>query len=264
MLAFLRPRPFLASLPLLLASLTGCGMAYQPGRAANFELDSAKQIDDADIQKAFEARPQLPSQIRVAYYSFDPDVAKDLDVTLAAVPGVVSVYRIPPLMISGQRRFDGPWQQHGEVTVKKLRLFAARARADVLIVVDHGYKSGGANGLSALNLLVLPILFMPFLDNTVEGYAEAYLIDVRNGYLYGHVDESDKRGDGFATIYGKSARTVADEQWVTLRKALQKDISRVIADERPRAVKAAPAVNTATPAPPAPPTVTPPVAPDKR
>jgi hypothetical protein len=232
--------PRLAAFALALASLTGCGGAYMPGRTAAFDADGSTQIDDEDIRKAFEARPQLPGEIRVAYYTFDPEVAKDLDVALAAVPGVTSVYRIPPLLVTGQRRVEeGGWGQPREVTVKKLRLLAARAHADALVVIDHGYRAGGANGLAALNILLVPMFFTPFLDNTVDGYAEAYLIDVRNGYLYGHVSEEDKRGKEFATIYDKGVKEVAAEQWATLRGALQKDVGALVATERARAGKAA-------------------------
>lgn len=276
MLSFPSVRPSLAAFPFLLSALTGCGVAYQPARNASFEVDSSKQIDDDDIKKAFEAKPQMPREVRVAYYTFDPEIAKDLDATLAKLPGVVSVYRIPPLMVSGQRRIDegNSWAPPKEVTVKKLRLFAARAHADVLIVIDRGYKAGGANGLAALNILILPIFILPFLDNTVKGYAEGYVIDVRNGYLYGHVTEDDKRGDDFATIYGKGTKEHIDEQWTTLRAALAKDLGNVVAAERAKGVASTsikgsppvPAPNLTTPAPAPLPVPAPPSAPvpDKR
>ena len=247
---------FRALAPLAAAfALTGCGISYQPGRAAAFQLDASASIDDEDIRKAFEARPQLPDQIHLAYYTFDPAVAKDLDAALASIPGVASVYRIPALMVSGQRRIDeqSPWGGGAgrDITVKKLRLFAARAHADALIVVDHGYRTGGVNGLAALNILLLPILFMPFVDTTVEGYAEGFLIDVRNGYLYGQVSEDDKRGQAFAQIYARSAECLAAEQWVWLRGALTRDLAKLVTDERVHAaaLRAVPAVPA--PAPPA-------------
>jgi hypothetical protein len=220
-----------------LAALTGCGGTYAPGRTAGFDADATPQIDDEDIRKAFEARPQLPATVRVAYYTFDPTVAKDLDGALAALPGVSSVYRIPPLLVTGERRLEDPRYGQSparEVTLKKLRLLAARAHADALVVIDHGYRTGGANALAALNVLVVPMLFTPFLDNTVEGYAEAYVVDVRNGYLYGQVAEDDKRGERFATIYAPTAAQVAAEQWKTLGAALQRDLAGLVAAERAR------------------------------
>jgi hypothetical protein len=225
------------ALTLGLAALTGCGGVYSPGRGAAFEVDSATQIDDDDIKKAFDARPQLPGEMHVAYYCFDPKVAKDLEDTLTAVPGVASVYRIPSLMVTGERRVEEErgWGQTHEVTVKKLRLFAARAHADVLVVADHGYKTGGSNGLAAFDILLVPMLFLPSLDHTVDGYAEAFMIDVRNGYLYGHVTEEDKRGPKYATIYAKGTDEIADEQWQTLRDGLKKDLGRLVTEERAKA-----------------------------
>src|SRR5580704_2743050 len=222
---------------LALAGLTGCGSSYAPGRGAAFEVDPATQIDDEDIRKAYEARPQLPGEMHVAYYCFDPKVSKELEATLAAVPGVASVYRIPPLMITGERRIEEErgWGPAREVTVKKLRLFAARAHADVLVVADHGYQTGGANGLAAFDILLVPMLFLPFRDSTVDGYAEAFMIDVRNGYLYGHVTEEDKRGPRYATIYAKGTDEIAEEQWQTLRDGLKKDLGRLVTEERARA-----------------------------
>jgi len=244
----------------------GCGGVYQPSRAAGFETDPAAEITDDDVKKAFEARPQLGEELHVAYYTFDPERAKDVEELLSGLPSVASVYRIPPLIVTGQRRFDSssPYyygQQPKEVSIKKLRLLAARARAEVLVIVDHGYKTGGANPLAALDALILPIFFVPFLDNRVEGYVEAFVIDTRNGYLYGHITEDDKRGDEYATIYAKTTGTVAAEQWETLRKKLRDDLGRLLEDERKRskashasAASIAPPGSTAPAAPSARPT----------
>ena len=243
--------PALAALGLF--ALSGCGVAYQPSRSANFEIDAEAEIDDNDIRKAFEARPQMPkAAMRLSYYTFDPEIAEDLDKTLGTVPGVASVYRIPPLLVTGQRRLSEGESHYGsprEVSVKKLRLLAARANTDVLVIVDHGYRNLGVNGLSALNFLLVTMLFVPFLDTTVKGYTEAFVIDVRNGYLYGQLVEEDERGEQYATIYAKSPKEHAKEQWWDLRKALQKDLARLVEEERTRK-PGAPA--TQAPAPPAP------------
>src|SRR4051812_28852009 len=90
-----------------IAALSGCGGNYQPSRSVNFEMDREAEIDDEDIRKAFEARPQMPrSSMKIAYYTFDPEIVADLDKTLAALPGVERVYRIPPLLVTGQRRLN--------------------------------------------------------------------------------------------------------------------------------------------------------------
>lgn len=262
MQGFARPTLLLGLVSAL--ALSGCGYSYQPSRAANFQLDREAEIDDDDIRKAFEARPQMPeTSMRVSYYTFDPEIATDLEKTLSQIPGVASVYRIPPLLVTGERRlsegdFYG-YREPREVSVKKLRLLAARANTDVLLIVDHGYRNPGANPLAALNVLLVPILFVPFLDTSVKGYAEAFVIDVRNGYLYGHVVEEDQRGSSYATIYDKSAGTHAKEQWWELRKGLQNDLVKLVEDERARKASSTPKPKESAPAqpldaaPPAPP-----------
>ena len=79
-------RARLAFAALALAGLTGCGATYQPGRGAAFEMDAAAHIDDEDIRKAYEVRPQLPAEMRVAYYTFVPAAAKDLEAAIRALP----------------------------------------------------------------------------------------------------------------------------------------------------------------------------------
>jgi len=240
---------------LALSTLAGCGAAYQPSRGANFQIDREAEIDDDDIRKAFEAKPQMPErELRVSYYTFDPEITGDLDKTLGALPGVTSVYRIPPLLVTGQRRLaeGAPYHYYdntAEVSVKKLRLLAARAHTDVLVIVDHGYRNIGVNPLVSLNMLLLPILFVPFIDTSVKGYAEAFVMDVRNGYLYGHIVEEDTRGKPYATIYDKNASEHAKEQWVALRQSMQKDLLKLVTDERSR--KPAPAAPPPPPPPPA-------------
>jgi hypothetical protein len=236
---------------LMLSIGAGCGGgSYQPSRSTAFQIDAEAEIDDEAIRKAFEARPQMPaSDIRLSYYTFDPEIASDLDKTLATIPGASSVYRIPPLLVTGQRRYQenyGYYGQSTEVSVKKLRLLAARAKTDVIVIVDHGYRNNGVNPLVALGWLVLPVFFVPFLDTVVKGYVETFVVDVRNGFLYGHLVQEDERGKAYATIYSKKADVLAAEQWQDLRGRFAKDLGALIEKERTR--KASP-----EPLPPVPP-----------
>jgi hypothetical protein len=180
-----------------------------------FDLDSSKEIDDADIAKAFAASPQMGERVKVAYYAFDDSKAKDVEGMLANVPNVSSTYRIPNMLMSGRRRFDE--QSYGggshDFSIKKLRLLAARAHADVLVIFDNGWRGGGVNGLVALNILIVPIFFVPAYSNETESYAQGYVIDVRNGFLYGEVSAEQKDGKDYVTIWAKSTREIADEQW---------------------------------------------------
>lgn len=222
-----RPHPSfaLALLFALMLPLTGCGMAvYTPSRNATFELDPGKEVNDEEVKKAFEARPQMAERPTIAYYTFDPERANDIEAMLKQVPNVASVYRLPKLLVTGQRRFDegrpGGGYGYGapatEISVKKLRLLAARAHADLLLVFDYGHRTGTANGWTALTPLLIPILFVPFLDNSVESYLETHVIDVRNGYLYAHLTADEKGGNSRETIWGRGTQPVIDELWVKL------------------------------------------------
>src|SRR5258708_4768829 len=94
-------------MPFLFLVTAACGGSmYMPSRAANFDPDGTKEVDDEDVKKAFEAKPQLGERFHVAYYSFDPSKDADVEKAIGAVPGVASVYSIPPLVATGQHRFD--------------------------------------------------------------------------------------------------------------------------------------------------------------
>lgn len=222
---------------LALGTFSGCAVAPSvPPRSANIQLEAQPQIDDDEIRKAFEARPQMPaSAIRLSYYTFDPEIAGDLDKTFSTMPGVSSVYRIPPLLVTGQQRYqEGPERRTSDVSIKKLRLLAARAKTDVLVIVDHGVQNGGVNPLIGLTVLLVPVLFVPFIDTFIKGYVETFVIDVRNGYLYGHLVQDDERGNEYATIYSKKAEAYASEQWKVLRTQLGIDLAALIEKERTR------------------------------
>jgi len=213
-------RTFLGFFGALCLLATGCGgTMYQASSGVKFDVDGAgREIDDADVAKAFDARPQISDRVRVAYYTFDDARADDVEKMLAGVPGVTSTYRIPKLLVSGQRRFEerSSYGMQPELSVKKLRLLAARAHADVLLVFDHGWRGGGVNGLVALNILIVPIFVTPWLSNETESYAQAYVIDVRNGYLYGEASADAKGGKSMVTLYGDKPDDVADKQWPEL------------------------------------------------
>ena len=202
-------------------ALTGCGGVYSASGGSRFALDSAHEINDEDVAKAFAANPQIGEKVKVAYYTFDDKKADDVERQLAKTKNVASVYRIPPLLVTGQRRFQesGHWAPPQEVGTKKLRLLAARAHADVLVIFDHGWRGGGANGWAALTPLIVPIFFTPWLSNETESYAQAWVLDVRNGYLYGEV-ATDAKSGGDVTIYGPSAETVAEQQWPKLLEGI--------------------------------------------
>jgi hypothetical protein len=238
----------------LAAATTGCGVqSYQP---RSLPIDREAEIDDESIRKAFEAKPQMPEHMTVAFYSLGthdertlgagsgsdaPPIAgeqndAELEAMLAKLPGVDGVYRIPAVAVSGERRFDGGYAygyaQPQELSVKKLRLVAARAHADVLVVFDHGRATGDVNGLVAFAPLLVPMLFVPMFDGRVESYLTAYVVDVRNGYFYGQLDASERGGDPYVTAYDSGGRTESELQWGRLTPEMSGELSKLFLAQR--------------------------------
>jgi hypothetical protein len=237
----LRPTLAVAALCSLLAA---CSMkVFQPSRTAQFEVDPAGEINDEDVRKAFEARPQMRAVSRIAYYSFDPSKAERLESVLRAMPGVAGTYRIPPLLATGQRRYEErrPWDAAGPaVGMKKLRLLAARAQCDLLVVLDYGYeRQTNANGLVALNVLLLPAFFVPYLDARVESYLDSFVIDTRNGYLYAHTSAQKQGGEDYVGPFSDAAERMVEKQWGELLRDTAAAVRTVMQSER--AARAAPA-----------------------
>lgn len=248
----------LLSAVVALTALSACGtQVYQPARNAGFELDGAAEINDDDVRKAFEARPQMPGKVQVAYYTFDATKGDEIEAALKSLPGVTGTYRIPSLLATGQRRFDErrPWDPPAPFSLKKLRLLAARAHCDLLVVFDYAHRiDSSANGLAAFNVLLLPALFVPFLDVKVTSAMDSFVVDTRNGYLYAHVDTQQESSDDFQTIYSSAGDRMVRQQWPALLKDTGEAVRKVLQAEqsKPREAPGAPAV-PAVPASAAPP-----------
>ncbi|MDB4930290.1 MAG: hypothetical protein JWM10_2774 [Myxococcaceae bacterium] len=232
-MSFSRLRALL--LPALLA-LCGCGVTvHQPGTATLFAAPAGPAITDDDIRVAFSVRPQLAEHVRVAYFSLDPSVEAELESALASLPQVTGVYHIPTAMVTGQRRYDEPrpWAPPREVDVHQLRLLAARARCDALVVFDHGHRIvHSANGYAALNALVVTALFVPFLDARVESYLDAFVIDVRNGYLYRHLTTTRSGDIARVTVWSSAEQRLLGAQWNALLSGARSELAAALAEGR--------------------------------
>jgi hypothetical protein len=244
----MRALPFLA----LLCSTACGGTLYQPGRAIQF--DPADEVSDDEIRAAFGARPQLAHPMSVAYFAFDDQRASELEASIAVLPGVEKTYRIPELLALGKRRFEATTQPQ-PLSVRHLRLLAARAQCSLLVVVDYGYRiDRTVNGWAALNVLLVPSLFVPFIDAEVESYMDAYVIDVRNGYLYGQLTSKEVGASKRLTVWSAADRKLVDGQWGTLLASTRATLAQVLAAPSKAAVVAptspvaAPASPTAAPA----------------
>ena len=219
----------------------GCGTTlYQPGTGFSFDINPEMEINDEDVRKAFASRPQMGESIRVAYYSFDrrPERLAALEKMLRGRQGVEDVYRIPTVMVTGRRRFDNRPRHHSRpaarpMSVKKLRMLAARARCDVVVVFDYAHRvETTANGWAALNVLVLPLLFAPYLDKKVDSYLESFIVDTRNGYLYGHITSQKKGEAKRVTIYTREDERLVKGQWAELLDGTGEALARLLATQR--------------------------------
>ncbi|MEO1269078.1 MAG: hypothetical protein AAFX99_13335 [Myxococcota bacterium] len=218
---------------------TGCGSVYTPRGNIGLDLNPEFEINDEDIRTAYEARPQLPSSIRVAYLSFDDEHNDELDQALRSLPGVEDVYRIPDIMVSGQRRFDNPhgysnnpWQPSKPLSIKKLRLLAARAGCDALLIVDNGHRiQGSPNGLVALSPLLVTVFFVPMSNLDVDSYMEAFLIDVRNGYLYGHVQADRNETIDYVSVFSTAGERRAKGHYDVLLEEVAADLGHLLQAE---------------------------------
>ena len=225
-----------ALLSLLIFTLTaaGCGVAlHAPSRGLNFELEPAFEINDKDVQDAFAARPQLPDDVRVAFFTFDDARATEYQEMVAALPTVSEVKDLPSLLVTGRRRFHetSRWAPAQPFSIKKLRLLAAKHRCDLLIVFDNGYRhETSANGWASLNILLLPVLFVPFLDTETESYLDAYVIDTRNGYVYERFEMSVKDAEDNLLIWSDNRDEVTEKQWVQLRDGINAQLTTLLED----------------------------------
>lgn len=254
-----------ASFQLLLCStlLAACGtQVYRPASAADLRMDDPREIDDARIRAAFEARPQLAAPVRVAYYAFDDAHAEAVGRMLRGLQGVRTVYRIPSLLVTGRRRDEDPQPPWAEppppISMGQLRLAAARARCDVLLVLDYGYRiERSANGLVALNALILPTLFVPWLDADVRSHLDAYVIDTRNGYLYAQLRSNERHREPLMGPFSERDRARVESQWTALLARTRRQLVRTLeAESRSTAATGArhapPTTPSAAPEPPAP------------
>ncbi len=140
-----------------------------------------------------------------------------------------SVYSIPALEATGQHRFDEGPAPTTPLSMKKLRLLAARAHADVLVVVDYARRTSVTpNAFAIFDVLILPTLFLPFRDVKVESAVDAFVVDVRNGYMYGHVALTKTDTKPNQTIYADDDAMTAS-QWTALTKELEDALVRLAA-----------------------------------
>jgi hypothetical protein len=215
---------------------TGCGSSvYRPAQTAGFALDPASEIDDDDIAKAFAARPQLPEEVHVSYFSFDEKRAPTLAKTVAASSKVTGSYEIPSLLVTGKGRLDEepmyPPAPAQAPSIKQLRLLAARAHSDVLVIFDYGHRvTSQPNALLATSILLIPAFFVPMTDYEIESYLDTYVIDVKNGYLYAHISSQARDVEDYESVFSDVDQEILEDQWKRIEQETRSKLDKVLAD----------------------------------
>jgi len=183
-------------------------------------MDPDHEVTDKDIRNAFKARPQLRGPLRVAFYSFDPKKVKEIKKRLKKIEGVRTVYAIPSLFVTGRRPFQDPRSMNRPTkppSAKKMRLLAARARCNVLMIFDYGHRiKRDLNWLSSFGFLLLPMLVLPHTSVTVDSYLTTYIMDVGNGYLYGQINASKRHRKRYTTIFSDWSKEKTLHAWKTM------------------------------------------------
>lgn len=205
------------SLGLSALALSGCGgvlSSTAPTLAVRDALPTDALGDEA-LGALIEARPVVHDGYRVAWLAVAPGHDDALAASVSNLPGERDAHRLSPLVAAGRRRFDDGGRS--EISLQMLRILAARAHADVLVIVDHGWRSTRSpNGWAALSVLLLPSLFTPHLDADVETYVETTVIDVRTGAILGETTATDAFHVTNMTVWSSDDHDRAEAQIDTL------------------------------------------------
>ncbi|MGM0596363.1 MAG: hypothetical protein ACQES9_04925 [Myxococcota bacterium] len=173
---------------LLFAIACSQSRIYTP--SASFDSTGGREINDEDKKKAYEAKPQIISPSRLAYYNLTRK-EKNFEQELSQLENIKSTYKIPFILIEGinaennnsyhNRRFE----KKEAISIKKLRLLGARAHADLLLVYSTTAKTEiSVNPWIVSSVFLITPLFIPMYDLKVVLTMNVWLLDIRNGYLY--------------------------------------------------------------------------------
>lgn len=220
----------------------GCGVKVYEPRAV-FDPNDARAITDTDILKAFEARPQLQTPARIAFYEMGRG-DKGLLGALESLKQVSGVYEIPALLVEGRRHYqDSMGGRMGtarsiRISLKKLRLLAARARCDLLVLSSTvPVAEVSANWSVAFTPFLVTQFFVPMMRVKVTLKRELYVVDVRNGYLYRQVKASKQAKKGYVLLLdvGAQQKKLISRLNKDLRKTTLRQVRRFFLKQPQRA-----------------------------
>ncbi len=126
--------------------------------------------------------------------------------------------------------------------ITQIRMGAARQHLDVVLIYEIFSKADHeSNLLSIADVTILGGFILPSRALEVEGYSNAMLIDVINGYPYGTVETSLQKEESYSTTWGmdstenelnKNIRSMVTKKLVGEVEEMLKQIRLQLAESR--------------------------------
>ena len=195
---------------ILTLALTACASSRGFDRGSlRDQLSAEKQVTDEDIQKVFELRPQLPSPFRVGVYFSHPGygywnwTGEDKDKVLAIANDLKARNMVSDMFVISESLVEG------EANNKAIRLAAARAGADAVLIINAVSDTDEYNNaMGASYFLLITPFFVP--GSVVDGIfmVNAALWDVRNQYLYLSAEAEGSASETRPALFTEQARVI--------------------------------------------------------
>jgi len=141
------------------------------------------------------------------------------------------------------------WNGNIEETVRAIRFGAARQHVDAVLIYEVFANSDvDTNVLSVTKLVLIGFFMVPSEEITANGFANAMLVDVRNGYVYGYAQSStDKPVETLSTSANEyanvrqaetEARAGAVDRLVVDVEEMARELRLQLAERRAKAAEA--------------------------
>lgn len=224
---------------ILLAGLmtlhVGCASkGFNRGELKEQTTIAKPEFNDQDIKNAFNKKPNLPKEFKLAVYFKAPPQGnarlnsewrwtendKAVLETIASdlkKEGVIS--DVFPIISSLAADDD----------IKSLRLAAAKHHADALLIVSGaGQTDRYINGLGWTYALLLPALFVPGSEADTLFVSSATLWDVRNEYLYLTAEAEATVNKTYVAAFGKSDKELINDAKAASLAQLKTELTKMI------------------------------------
>ena len=208
---------------------TTSGKAYLDRYAAQAATQGSAQPMDAGIRAAADVEPLLRFPARLGIARVDngrlaPIPPREVEAWLilgqrlgsgwgeiVAISPLIAALSRPAATGSGtpENLCGKTYSECLEKTVQGIRLGAARQHVDAVLIYETISRAEVTSNPLAVAKLALIGFFLPSEDVTVESYAQAVLLDVRNGYTYG-MATADSGEPAVALSTSGNQRAVAD------------------------------------------------------